>query len=286
MSGGQGRGCLLLWLLLLLLGGYAAIVATAWAFQEKLLFPSYLAGRSGPLPPGAEQLTVTAPDGVRLHGVYVPPSQSSNGTLILGFAGNASNAQGVAELLHDIYPDRAVAAFHYRGYAPSGGVTGAKLLLEDAPLIHDLVVERFRPERVAAVGISLGSGVAAGLAAERPLAGVVLVTPFDSLKAVARQHYPWLPVGLLFRHDMESAEALARSSTPVAIVAAESDRIIPPVRTDALRAHAPNVVFDTTIAGARHNDIFFRPEFAPAMRRALESVERRVDRTNLAETGQ
>lgn len=274
MRAGPGRGRLLLWLLTFALGAYAAIAAAAWMFQERLLFPSWLAAPAGPLPPGAERLTVTAPDGVRLEGVHIPPARPANGTLILGFSGNASNAQGVAELLHSLYPDRAVAAFHYRGYAPSGGTTGAQLLLEDGPLVHDVVVERFRPERVVAVGISLGSGVAAGLAAKRPLAGVILVTPFDSLRAAARQLYPWLPVGLLFRHDMNSAAALARTPVPVAIVAAGRDRVIPPQRTEALRRGLRNRVFDETIPHAHHNDIFFRPEFVPAMRSALSAVER------------
>lgn len=265
---------MLISLLLLLVGGYAAIVGAAWVFQERLLFPSWLAGPAGPLAPGAERLTVRTQDGAERHGVYIPPSQPANGTLILGFAGNASNAAGVAAMLHGVYPDRAVVAFHYRGYAPSGGVTGAELLLEDAPLIHDLVAARFRPRRIVAVGVSLGSGVAAGLAAARPLAGVVLVTPFDSLKRAARQLYPWLPVGLMLRHDMDSAGSLERARVPVAIVAAGADGVIPPPRTEALRRRLRTVVFDRTIAGAEHNDIFFRPEFALAMREAMAAVER------------
>jgi uncharacterized protein len=264
---------LLISLLLLLVGGYAAIVGAAWLFQERLLFPSWLAGPAGPLAPGAERLAIRALDGAELHGVHIPPSRPANGTLILGFAGNASNAASVAAMLHGIYPDRAVVAFHYRGYAPSGGVTGAKLLLEDAPLIHDLVATRYRPRRIVLVGVSLGSGVAAGLAAARPLAGVVLVTPFDSLRRAARQLYPWLPVGLLLRHDMDSAGSLAGARIPVAIVAAGADRVIMPPRTEALRRRLRTVVFDRTIAGARHNDIFARPEFAPAMREAMVAVE-------------
>jgi uncharacterized protein len=264
---------LLIPFLLLLIGGYAAIASAAWVFQERLLFPSWLVGAASPLAPGTERLTIRAPDGAELHGVYIPPSRPANGTLILGFAGNASNAADVAAMLHAIYPERAVVTFHYRGYAPSGGVTGAKLLLADAPLIHDLVAARFRPRRIVAVGVSLGSGVAAGLAAARPLAGVVLVTPFDSLQRAARQLYPWLPVNLLLRHDMDSAESLARARVPVAIVAAGADRVILPPRTEALRRRLRTIVFDRIIADARHNDILSRPEFAVAMREAMIAIE-------------
>ena len=58
----------------------------------------------------------------------------------------------------------------------------------------------------------------------------------------------------------------------VALVAAERDEIIPPARIEALRRHVPNLVFDRTIAGAGHNDIYTRDEFQQAMRQALDSI--------------
>ena len=160
-------------------------------------------------------------------------------------------------------------AFHYRGYAPSSGRPGAAALLGDAPLIHDELVRRFRPLRIVAVGFSIGTGVAARLARERRLGGLILVTPFDSLAAVAAGRYPWLPVRLLFRHEMPAADDLAGNPVPVAIVAAERDSLIVPERTESLRRKLANLVFDRTIRGAGHNDIYQRLEFDAAMREAL-----------------
>ena len=252
---------------------YLVAVGVAFAAQERMLFPAYLVVPAGPLPPGAEQLTIDAPDGVRLEGIYIPGRRpGTDDTLVLGFAGNASNAQGVAELLHEYYPDRDVVAFFYRGYAPSGGVAGAEALMADAPLVYDLVVERWRPRRVVAVGISLGSGVAASLAARRPLSGLILVTPFDSLAATARQLHPWLPVRLLLRHDMPSAESLRSTQVPVAIIASGRDRLVRADRTDALRRAVPNLVYDATVPNARHDDIFLHPEADAAMREAMARV--------------
>jgi alpha-beta hydrolase superfamily lysophospholipase len=131
---------------------------------------------------------------------------------------------------------RKSQVFHYRGYAPSTGVPGAKALNRDALLIHDEFARRQPGRRIVAVGFSIGSGVAAYLAAHRPLAGAILVTPFDDLARVAADHYPWLPVRLLFRHRMDSAAHLERSRVPVAIVAGGRDTLILPRRTDALRA--------------------------------------------------
>ena len=264
---------MLLKLLIAILLLYGAVAAALFFAQTSIFFPSRLVPRAGPLPPGAERIELTAPDGVRLEGVVIPPSLSTGSTTaILGFAGNASNAAGIAEFLHALYPARPVIAFHYRGDAPSGGKPSAAGLLEDAPLLCDLVRERLRPRKLVVVGISLGSGVAAGLVTKRPVDGLILVTPFDSLRAVAREQFPWLPVSLLLRHNLNSDEYLRNSSVPVAIVAAERDEVIPPRRTEALRRSVGNLVFSATIPGTEHNDIAYHPGFRPEMQRALEAV--------------
>lgn len=261
-------------ILLVLAAAYLAIVAIMYLCQERLLFPAYLVVPSRTLPHGAQHLSIDAPDGARLEGIHIPPDGGGrSSTLLLVFAGNATSAQGAAELIHEIWPGHDVVAFFYRGYAPSGGLPSAQALLDDAPLIHDIVAERLEPDRIVAVGISLGSGVAAGLARQRPLAGLILVTPFDSLSATARQLYPWLPVRWLLRHDMRSADTLRSVPVPVAIVAAGSDRLVRPERTEALRRALPRLVHDATIPGTSHDGIFMHPDFPREMREALARIE-------------
>jgi pimeloyl-ACP methyl ester carboxylesterase len=253
---------------------YVAIAAALFFAQTNIFFPARVVPRAGPLPPGAERTQFTAPDGVRLEGVLIPPvlAAPANRTAILGFAGNASNAAAIAEFLGSIYPEHPVVAFHYRGYQPSGGSPSAAALLDDAPLLYDLARQRLRPERIVAVGISIGSGVAAGLSEHRPLDGLVLVTPFDSLEAVAAERFPWLPVRWLLRHNLPSSETLARVPVPVAIVAAEHDGVVPPARTAALAAATANLVRHVTLPGTQHNDVHLHPHFRQEMRRALDAV--------------
>jgi pimeloyl-ACP methyl ester carboxylesterase len=143
----------------------------------------------------------------------------------------------------------------------------------DAPLVYDLAVERLRPKRVIAIGFSIGSGIAARLAAERKLDGLILVTPFDSLKAVAQSMYPWLPIGPFFEHEIDAASAIKKLDVPVAIISAERDEIVPTERTDALREQVPELAFDRTIARAGHNDIYARSDFHEAMREALDRLK-------------
>jgi hypothetical protein len=263
-------------LLLIPLFLYFALLVLIFATQTRILFPAGMAGGGAPLPSGAERLIVAIPDRDTLHGVRIPAAVPRAGprTLILGFGGNAWNAEGAAAYLHQIYPDAEVVAFHYRGYAPSSGAPSAAALVADAPLIHDFAVARVKPARTLAIGFSIGSGVAASLAKTRELTGLILVTPFDSLTAVASGHYPWLPVRALFRHEMKPAEWLRDNPVPVAIIAAERDTLIPAERTDALRRSVDRLAFDRTIAGAGHNDIYDRADFGQAMREAAAALQK------------
>lgn len=262
---------------LLALLGYAAVAAALYFAQSSIFFPARIVPPAGPLPSGAEEVELAAPDGAVLKGVLIPPmAGEASDVLIIGFAGNASNAAAIAEFLGALYPEHRIAAFHYRGYAPSTGKPSAAALLQDAPLVHDWLRARFARERMVAVGISIGSGVAAGLAAARPIDGLILVTPFDSLAAVAQQRFPWLPVRWLVRHEMPAAELLRESEIPVAIIAAERDGVVPPARAHALARAVPKLVRNVTLAGADHNSVAAHPEFRGEMRAALQAVLRSI----------
>jgi uncharacterized protein len=249
------------------------LVASMIPTPNEMLFPTHAVGPPGPLPASAEPVSVRTPDGIELHGVHIPPAvQRSSRLLVLGFGGNAWNGSDVATFLHRLYPDAEVMAFHYRGYRPSAGKPSAKALLADAPLVRGFAVDRVQPDATIAVGFSIGSGVAASLASKGVVDGAILVTPFDSLKAAAADLFPWMPVSLFFSDEIDAGALLAASDTPVAIIAGERDSLIRSARTDGLRRKARKLVFDRTIAGAGHNDIYERPEFMAAMREALAAV--------------
>jgi len=252
---------------------YLGIAAFLFFNQTSILFPAHLVSRASPPPPDAEALQLRTSGGDTLAGLHIPPiRERSDRLVLLAFAGNAWNSADAADYLHGLFPDAHVVAFHYRGYAPSRGQPGAEAMLEDALAVHDFVRERLRPGRLVAVGLSVGSGVAPYLAARRPVDGLILVTPFDSLASLSAGHYPWLPVRLLLRHRMEPAADLQGIRLPVAIIAGERDTTVPPARTAALRQAVPNLVYDRTIRGAGHNDIYDRPEFRAAMAAALSQV--------------
>ena len=259
---------------------YAAAVVGMYLAQTWLLFPTALAGAARvQLPASALRLETSTPDGEILVGVRIPAAageRDGRAPTLLGFGGNAWNADAVALYLHGLFPGREVAAFHYRGYAPSGGKPSAAALLVDSVRAFDRLQQASAGERVVAVGFSIGSGVAAHLARHRPIAGLVLVTPFDSLEALARDLYWWAPVGPLLRHRMPTIDFVRGSPVPTALIVAERDAIVPARRSTPLRPAIGNLVFEAAV-DAGHNDLYGRPAFAAAMRQALARIEATSD---------
>ena len=257
---------------------YVAIISGMYLAQTWLLFPTTLAQAGQPqLPASAQRLEISTPDGERLVGVRIPAAQieAEQGPVLLGFGGNAWNVYAMALYLHSLVPGSDVVAFHYRGYRPGSDRPSAEALLRDSLSIFDHLHQTSARERVVAVGFSIGAGVAAYVARHRPVAGLILVTPFDSLEALARDLYFWAPVGLLLRHRMPTNDFVRDSSMPTALIVAGQDSIVPARRSAPLRAAISNLVFERTI-DAGHNDLYDRPAFATAMREALALIEMQI----------
>lgn len=166
-----------------------------------------------------ESLFINAPDGTRLHAWHL-----KGDPLIIYFGGNAEEVSWMLEDAPRRAPGVGWLLVDYRGYGSSGGSPSEKALVADALQWYD----HFKGvERIYVFGRSLGSGVAVQLAAERPVAGVVLVAPFDSLVAVGKRHYPFLPVSLLLKHRFESVALAPKMKAPLLCIVATDDEIIP-----------------------------------------------------------
>ena len=103
------------------------------------------------------------------------------------------------------------------------------------------------------------------------MTGLILVTPFNSLEALARDLYWWAPVGLLLRHRMPVIDFIRGSPLPTALIVAGRDTIVPARRSAPLRDVIPNLVLDRTIE-AGHNDLYDQRAFADAFREALAEI--------------
>lgn len=261
-----------------LVGAYVLFIAILAMSQTALLFPRWAVGPVPDLPEGAVALRLDRPGGVTLRGHLLPGG--GDGPPIIAFGGNGWNAGDVALMLNRVLPEHPVAVFHYRGYAPSDGRPSAQALSEDAVAIHDHLGNRASDDVTwdtapVVIGLSIGAGPAAHLAARRAVQGLILVTPFDSLTKIAQTNFPWAPVGLLLRHRMAPAAELTGEDVKIAMIAATRDEVIPAARTEALRTelvqNEPGILFDRSLA-AGHNDLYGHPEFAGTLREAMATL--------------
>lgn len=251
------------WLLLVafLLGGLAAPESIPAAMEHKFLFfPS----RELVMTPAAaglsfEDVRFAAADGVVLHGWYVPGEK--NRPLVLFFHGNAGNISHRVENLGLLRQKLGVSIFifDYRGYGLSGGRADEEGLYQDARGALAWLKERgWKPERMVYFGRSLGAGVAVQLATEAPPAGIVLETPFPSVAAMGRHHYPflYLLLGWALNARFDSAAKIDRLHAPLLLFQGDRDAIVPPRMSRKLfdRANEPKTFH--LIRGAGHNNTY------------------------------
>ena len=238
----------------------AVLLALMWVFQRRLIyFPdTTLVPPAAELIPTAEDVTLVTSDGLELGAWYVPAAGTERSVAVLVANGNGGNRASRAPMAVELAAAGFdVLLFDYRGYGGNSGAPSSDGLLRDATAARDhLVRERgMEPERVLYFGESLGAGVVTALAYRHPPAGLVLRSPFVSLAAVGRHHYPILPVGWLLRDEFAVAELIAGIDVPTTVVYGSADTIVPPAQSRDVAAAAAGPVVEVEIEGAGHNDL-------------------------------
>jgi uncharacterized protein len=262
----------------------AVVLGLLWSLQRRLI---YFPNREPPSATtadraGARAVALDTSDGLRLAAWLIPPVRGDRGVGVLVAPGNGGNRQGRLPLAAAL----AAEGFHvllldYRGYGGNPGRPSETGLARDARAgwEHLTATEGLPPHRVILFGESLGGGVVTALAADLctagpPPGGLVLRSPFTSLAAVGREHYPLLPVGLLLRDRYDVLGAIPRICAPVAVVYGTADTIVPAAQSAEV-ARAGKAVRVSAVPGADHNDpaLLYGPEVV----RAVIAVAERLD---------
>ena len=176
------------WLLIVVAVGYVGGVAVLFFKQRAMLFPIPPVGRTG------------------------------NGDFL---AGRVRRFKGITA------DGTGLVALSYRGYAGSSGKPSEDGLLRDAAAAYAFTVARYGPERIVVWGFSLGTGVATALAAERPIARLILESPYTSTVELAGSLLRIVPVSLLMLDQFRSDQRIARVTVPLLIMHGASDPAIP-----------------------------------------------------------
>jgi hypothetical protein len=178
------------------------------------------------------------------------------GTIVL-FHGNGGTAYDRSFYLEPLTAlgFRVILA-EYPKYGGRPGKVGEKPFVADALETVRLAFAEFG-EPLYLLGESLGCGVAAAVAKQTPvpIAGLILITPWDTLAAVAKSLFPFLPVSMLLTDKYDSIGNLKSFPRNISVVGAERDEILPIRHAQNLYENLPQGRKRMlVIRGAGHND--------------------------------
>ncbi len=233
------------------------ILAVVMGFENSLLYFPVRELASSPEAHGlrADALSLPTEDGETLAGWWIHGAGTRAVLFFHGNAGNAADRLDRARILNERF-GLDVFLVDYRGYGLSTGSPSEDGLARDARAVLGAARERgFAPDRIVLFGESLGSAVAARLAFEAPVGAVILETPFLSVPAMARVHYPFVPA-FLVRSRFDNASRVGSIAAPKLFLVAERDEIVPPEQGRRLYALSPAPKTLFVIPGAGHNDTY------------------------------
>ena len=208
---------------------YLALCAFMYFAQRGLMyFPdrTRTAPADAGLPEAKEEKLATA-DGETIIVWHIPPRDAQK-PVVIYFHGNGGalnlRARRFAALAMEGF---GVVGVSYRGYGGSSGTPTEEGLIADGVAAYEFAAKRYTPARVALWGESLGTGVAVAVAAEAPVAKLVLETPFTSAVDVGASVYSFLPVRWLMKDQFRSDLRIKNVKAPVLVLHGERDSVVP-----------------------------------------------------------
>ncbi len=248
---------------------YGLISLTLYLRQRRILYrPDSTPAAPRPLDGRLPQvLEARAADGVVCrHWYWPPPSGAEPGLpLVLLFHGNAGHlGDRVEKYAPLVARGCGLLLAGYRGYGGNPGSPSETGLLADgraaADLAAELAAELTERRPLALYGESLGAALVVALAAEGRGQRLVLEAPFDSVLALARRRYSWLPVGLLLKDPWDSLARIAAVRQPLLWLHGTDDEVTPLEHGRRLFAAAPGPKESMEVVAAGHCDFLDRGE--------------------------
>lgn len=200
--------------------------------NRMIFFPNYPSRLEGDWHPRAlspEDVWLTSSDGTKLHAWWI--SHPAAKFTFLAFHGNASNIanrEATYEFLRDTPAN--VLALEYRGYGHSEGQPSEVGLYLDADAAYQFLIstKRLAPKSILSFGQSLGTTVAADLAAHREVGGLILEAPLPSASRAATKIFWFLPgLSLLVHSQFDTIAKLKKVTAPIMVVQCTHDPVLP-----------------------------------------------------------
>lgn len=196
--------------------------------------------------------------GARLNALIFPTSVSPHRGVVLYFHGNADNLVRWGR-----YADRFLRSgydvwmYDYRGFGKSKGPFDEATFYRDADFMYRQVRRQYPDHEIVLYGYSLGTGIAAKMAADHRPRLLLLEAPYFSIPDAARLHFPLYPYERLLPYRIPTGERIRQVRCPIHIFHGTDDEVIP-YRSSLKLAEAlnqPPGSLITTIPGGRHKNL-------------------------------
>jgi len=207
-----------------------------------------------------EEVFFPATDSIRLHGWFVPSSESSVNTTLLWFHGNAGNISHRLENLYLLHRHlhMSIFIFDYREFGLSEGYISKAGTYLDAQGAWDyLVKERsINPTDILLFGRSLGTALAVDLASREPCLGVVLEAAFTSSQDMLKRYFFGSIPSELSQSAYDNFGKIHLIDAPLLFIHGQYDEAIPLEMAQRLyqAAQAPKRFY--LVPGSGHNDTY------------------------------
>jgi fermentation-respiration switch protein FrsA (DUF1100 family) len=221
---------------LLALTLYCIWCTSLYFAQDRLIFAgAFMAGVRDDVPrppPGVERVQLDLPgdDGATIRsGAWYALGDGRTprrpGPAVVFFHGNGETIESGQQLINE-YTLRGYSVLlpEYRGFGGVKGTPGQTALVADGVAWVDWLRARPEVEAVIYHGRSLGGGVAAQVARERPPAALITESTFTSIASFATGY--GVPP-LLVRHPFRTDRAIAGFTFPILIMHGEQDTFVP-----------------------------------------------------------
>jgi fermentation-respiration switch protein FrsA (DUF1100 family) len=277
----------LVWVAGVAAAGYLVVVCGLYLYQRQLLYhPDRARPLLGALARlGVREVAVPTADGLSLLAWYLPARGSPGGErpVIVYFHGNAGHigyrADRVERFAREGY---GMLMLEYRGFGGNPGEPSEAGLFEDAAAaLRFVAAQGVGGHRIVLYGESLGTGVAVQAAITRKVGAVVLESPYTSIVAAARFHYPFIPASWLVSDRYDSLSRIGQIRAPILMLHGARDGIVPLSLGEALFAAAPEPKEQWIAQRAGHVDL----GWFGALDVAIAFIARHVRQTEPASPG-
>ena len=228
---------------------YAISMGILWAKQAAILYRAPKKVFSDDQP---EVILPSSNDNPSLKGWIDGPKETSECILYLG--GSSESVELRRESLAEVCPDMTRYFIPYRGFGPNyGEKITEKSIKEDSLKLFDLISKKH--QKVHVIARSLGTGVGLHVAANRNVASLSLITPYDSIAAVAAEKYKVVPVRKILRDHFESWRDAPKIKDKALVCIAGLDKVISSKRWNELRKHFKVDPIEELFVECNHSDI-------------------------------